>query len=285
MLEVHNLRKSFQSREVLKDVSFSIKEHEIITILGKNGAGKTTILNSILKLVHPDNGFILFNDKDIQTISNKEYFKNIGVVLESSSNVYDYLSGYQNIEYFLGLSNIDINQNLDLLNRYLDIFDMKKDIHKKVGDYSRGMVQKLAIMIALLGKPKLLLLDEPTLGLDIQTKYLMLDAIKQIVKDEGINIILTTHQMEVVKELYSKILLLRNGCVEEFESCEAMMTNQDEVYQVTYNDQNSIKVIEVTGKFKEIYDQYKDKDIIEIKKVEQNLEKIIMEKLNESIKV
>lgn len=283
MLEIINLCKDFGKQKVLNGVSFSLNYGEIVTILGKNGAGKTTILNSILKLIQPDFGDILFFNKNIKKLNNNEYFSQIGVVLESSNNVYDYLTGYQNIEYFLGLMNIDIKSRLNLLNEYLILFDLKKDIHKKVGEYSRGMVQKLAILIALLGEPKLLLLDEPTLGLDIQTKYLMLDIIKKIVNESKMGIIMTTHQMEVVKELNSKILLLRDGKIEEFSSLESI--NKNDFYLVSFSEEGVLKEIEEEGSFVDIYTKYKNKKIIEIKQAETNLEKIVMEKLNESSKI
>lgn len=281
MLKVSNVYKSFQNNKVLSGVDFSVDSGEIVTILGKNGAGKTTILNSILKLIQPDEGEILFLNKNIRHLKDREYFSQIGVVLESSNNVYDYLTGYQNIEYFLGLMNEDIKDNMAMLKEYLVLFDLKDDINKKVGDYSRGMVQKLAILIALLGKPKLLLLDEPTLGLDIQSKYLMLDIIKRIVIDKKISIILTTHQMEVVKELNSRILLLRNGKIEMFNSFEDIKHNNN--YLVTFINDGKVQEVEEEGNFMDIYSKYKAKDIIEIKRIELNLEKIIMEKLNESI--
>lgn len=279
MLKFKNVSKSFNNNQVLNNISFNVNKNEIVTVLGKNSAGKTTILNIILKLITNDEGTILFDGKDIKKYSNKEYFSKISVVLESSENVYNYLTGMQNIEYFLNLMNIKVKNCRKEIIKYLELFELKDDINKKVGNYSRGMIQKLAIIIALLSKPKLLLLDEPTLGLDIKTKYLMLEAIKKIVKEENISIILTTHQMEIVKELNSKILLLNNGKINFYNSCNDLYDYNNDTYQIIYENKGIINNKIIEDSFKNIYQKYQNFNIIEIKKHEQDLEKIIMEKL------
>ncbi|MDO4661622.1 MAG: ABC transporter ATP-binding protein [Tissierellia bacterium] len=284
MLEVKNITKKYDNKEVLKDVSFDVKNGEIVTILGKNGAGKTTILNSILKMIKIDSGEIIFDERNIFSLKNKQYFKDVSAVLESSVNVYNYLTGMENIEYFCGLSNIDLNkkENKDLVYKYAKLFKLEDDLYKKVDFYSRGMQQKLAIIIALVVKPKLLLLDEPTLGLDIESKWTMIDFIKKVVKENNISIILTTHQIEIVRSLNSRVVLLKDGKSYEYELIDFLTGFKDE-YIITYiDDYNNLVTKKTDCSIKEIIEKYKDYDIKEIRKVDMDIEKIVMEKLNES---
>ena len=277
MLTITNLRKSFREKSVLKDVSFTVNAGEIVCLLGNNGAGKTTIINCILKMIHQDSGEIRLAGKDIQNIKNGEYFNKVSALLESSSNVYDYLTGWQNIEYFAGLSKIDC-KTPDIA-KYIDDFELREAIHKPVGEYSRGMQQKLALIISLMLSPKLLLLDEPTLGLDIKSKNSVIDNLNHLVKEKGMAVILTTHQMEVVQKLNSRVLILKDGVVRNFSE-----NVQDTAlsYVVSYMKDGNIVEEEVAGEFSEVYNSYSDKEIVEIVRKKKDMEEKVMEALDES---
>lgn len=277
MLTITNLRKSFREKSVLKDVSFTVNAGEIVCLLGNNGAGKTTIINCILKMIHQDSGEIRLDGKDIQNIKNGEYFNKVSALLESSSNVYDYLTGWQNIEYFAGLSKID-SKTPDIA-KYIDDFELREAIHKPVGEYSRGMQQKLALIISLMLSPKLLLLDEPTLGLDIKSKNSVIDNLNHLVKEKGMAVILTTHQMEVVQKLNSRVLILKDGVVRNFSE-----NVQDTAlsYVVSYMKDGNIVEEEVEGEFSEVYNSYSDKEIVEIVRKKKDMEEKVMEALDES---
>ncbi|ESL04214.1 putative sodium extrusion ABC transporter, ATP-binding protein NatA [Catonella morbi ATCC 51271] len=227
MLKITNLRKSFRSKEVLKDVSFEVKKGEIVRLLGNNGAGKTTIINCILKMLKPDSGEIELDGKAIDKCKNSEYFNKVSALLESSTNVYDYLTGRQNIKYFASLSNIDSKS--EDIEKYIDDFELREAIDKPVGEYSRGMQQKPALIISLMQSPKLLLLDEPTLGLDIKSKNSVIDNLNRLIKEKGMAVILTTHQMEVVQKLSGRVLILKYGVVKDFPE--------------TVNDKNQIYIV------------------------------------------
>ena len=107
MLEIKGLKKSFKAKEVLKNLNLSIKEGVIVCLLGNNGAGKTILINCILRMIQADAGSILLDGRHIFTYKNEEYFSKVNALLESSVNVYDYLTGWQNIEYFSGLLKLD----------------------------------------------------------------------------------------------------------------------------------------------------------------------------------
>ena len=278
MLEIKGLKKSFKAKEVLKNLNLSIKEGEIVCLLGNNGAGKTTLINCILRMIQADSGSILLDGRDIFTYKNKEYFSKVNALLESSVNVYDYLTGWQNIEYFSGLLNIDSGN--EKIKTYISLFELEEAIHEAVGTYSRGMRQKLALLIALMSTPKLLLLDEPTLGLDIQSKLSVIQILNTIIKTEKIAVLLTSHQMDVVQKLQSRILILKDGVVDEFDKTDY---EDKDLYIVSYIKDNKLESDAVRGSFQDIYQSYYGKhEIMEIRKKERDLEEILLEVFHET---
>lgn len=278
MLEIKGLKKRFKAKEVLKNLNFSINEGEIVCLLGNNGAGKTTVINCILRMIQADSGSILLDGRDIFTYKNKEYFSKVNALLESSVNVYDYLTGWQNIEYFSGLLNIDSGN--EKIKTYISLFELEEAIHEAVGTYSRGMRQKLALLIALMSSPKLLLLDEPTLGLDIQSKLSVIQILNTIIKTEKIAVLLTSHQMDVVQKLQSRILILKDGVVHEFDKTDY---EDKDLYLVSFIKDNVPECDTVRGNFQDIYQSYYKKyEILEIRKKERDLEEILLEVFHET---
>ena len=278
MLEIKGLKKSFKAKEVLKNLNLSIKEGEIVCLLGNNGAGKTTLINCILRMIQANSGSILLDGRDIFTYKNKEYFSKVNALLESSVNVYDYLTGWQNIEYFSGLLNIDSGN--EKIKTYISLFELEEAIHEAVGTYSRGMRQKLALLIALMSSPKLLLLDEPTLGLDIQSKLSVIQILNTIIKTEKISVLLTSHQMDVVQKLQSRILILKDGVVDEFDKTDY---EDKDLYIVSYMKDNKLESDAVRGSFQDIYQSYYGKhEIMEIRKKERDLEEMLLEVFHET---
>ena len=278
MLEIKGLKKSFKAKEVLKNLNLSIKEGEIVCLLGNNGAGKTTLINCILRMIQADAGSILLDGRDIFTYKNEEYFSKVNALLESSVNVYDYLTGWQNIEYFSGLLNIDSGN--EKIKTYISLFELEEAIHEAVGTYSRGMRQKLALLIALMSSPKLLLLDEPTLGLDIQSKLSVIQILNTIIKTEKIAVLLTSHQMDVVQKLQSRILILKDGVVDEFDKTDY---EDKDLYIVSYIKDNKLESDAVRGSFQDIYQSYYGKhEIMEIRKKERDLEEMLLEVFHET---
>lgn len=282
MLEIRGIKKKFKNKLILDDVNFNIRENQIVTLLGANGAGKTTLINCILKLYKVDEGNIIFNNKNIYELKNKYYYSNISVVLESSDNIYDYISGLDNIKYFLGLSNYKYKDYEEDMNYLLKLFGLLDHINKNAGLYSRGMKQKLAIVIALLSKPKLLILDEPTIGLDIKTKYQVLDILSNIVKERNVSILLTTHQVEILKVLDSRLLFLIDGKIKEYNNINELALEDSLIYEVKYIVNNTVLNKEEIGlTFKEIYEKYSNYEILSVSKKEYDIENLIMEKLYE----
>ena len=270
------------SNKILKNITLEVDSGEIVTILGKNGAGKTTLLNCILKLIKFEKGEILFCNKNIYEYSNKEYFNNISAVLESSENVYYFMTGKENIEYFGGLYGLDKKTVFNNIDYLIDEFDLRESMNKKVAYYSRGMIQKLAIIISMIINVKILILDEPTLGLDIFSKRKMLDILKKMSKEKGISIILTTHQMDIIEYLNERVIILEQGILKYDGSVKELKNiNLKNVYILKYlkNSQYFEEEKEFFN-FNEITQYLKDKnikEIIEVTKKDKNLEQLFLE--------
>lgn len=281
MIKVENLCKKFSNKIVLNNISFELEKGEILSILGKNGAGKSTLLNCILKLLPYEEGKIFFDGEEIKNIKNKKYYSKVNAILESSENIYSYLTGYQNIVYFGRLYKLDKKEIFERADYWIDLFNMREHLHKRVSNYSRGMFQKLSIIISLLSSPELLLLDEPALGLDVISKNDMIRTLKKIVEEQKLTIILTTHQMEVIENINSKLLFLKNSEISYFGDLQDFRKlNEQNNFVMRYRKNDKIEEIFFeNSSFEKIYTYAKEnkiENIIEIKKEEFNLEKIIL---------
>ena len=281
-LKINNLSKKIYNNKILKNITLEVNSGEIVTILGKNGAGKTTLLNCILKLIKFEKGEILFCNKNIYEYSNKEYFNNISAVLESSENVYYFMTGKENIEYFGGLYGLDKKTVFNNIDYLIDEFDLRESMNKKVAYYSRGMIQKLAIIISMIINVKILILDEPTLGLDIFSKRKMLDILKKMSKEKGISIIFTTHKIDIIEYLNERVIILEQGILKYDGSVKELKNiNLKNVYILKYlkNSQYFEEEKEFFN-FNEITQYLKDKkikEIIEVTKKDKNLEQLFLE--------
>lgn len=206
MLEIEGLQKKFAGKPALKDVSFSVKEGEIFGLLGHNGAGKSTTLGILLGMVAPSVGETKIDGISVQK-NRAEALKRVGAIFESPG-FYDYLSGYQNLKlltsYSGGVSKADID---DVVRRV----EMDDRIHSKVGTYSHGMRQRLALAQALLPEPKVLLLDEPTDGLDPEGIKWFRDFILGLRKDRGMTVLFNSHLLVEVEQMCDRVVILQEG--------------------------------------------------------------------------
>jgi ABC-2 type transport system ATP-binding protein len=214
ILEAHNLHKTYRLQgkaiTAVQDVSLNIAGGEVLAFLGANGAGKTTTIKMIAGLILPDQGWVRIAGRDPH--NNPWALRSLGAVLEGTRNLYWRLTPEENLEYFgvlRGLSRqVAQQRTVELLARF-DLILKRKTM---VQNLSRGMQQKVAIAVALIHNPKLLLLDEPTLGLDVEAT----ENVKQIIREvaaEGRAILLTTHQLDVAEELSDRVAIIQNGAI------------------------------------------------------------------------
>lgn len=214
VLEAHHLQKTYRqgSKEVraVVDVSLTLAAGEILAFLGPNGAGKTTTIKMIAGLIQPDAGTVCILGRDPHT--DPGALAQVGAVLEGNRNLYWRLTPLQNLEYFgvlRGLSPRTARQRgLELLETF-GLWE-KRDV--AVQTLSRGMQQKVAIAVALLHQPALLLLDEPTLGLDVESAQAVKSLIRQIAAS-GRAILLTTHQLDIAEALSDQVAVIRQGVI------------------------------------------------------------------------
>ncbi len=194
------------------DVTLTVPAGQVIGLLGPNGAGKTTTIKMACGLILPTAGTIWINGYDVGR-QRAGAVRQIGAVLEGSRNVYWPLTAWQNLMYFgrlKGLRAREIKPRAERLLTGLGLWDRRDET---VGSYSRGMQQKVAIAAALITDPPVLLLDEPTIGLDVEAARTVKDWIAHLAAGEGKTIVLTTHQLPIVQELADRIAVIRNGTI------------------------------------------------------------------------
>lgn len=218
LIEVNGLKKSYRKRKTkevitaINDISFTVNKGEILGLLGPNGAGKTTTIKTICGLLVPDKGTVTVNGFNNQT-NRLKALRHISAVLEGNRNLYWRLSVRENLEYFAGnrgLSRKEIKSEVEKLLKQFRLADKEDEL---VNNLSRGMQQKLAIAVAMLAQTDVILLDEPTLGLDVETGYEVRDLLRQIAQDENRTIIISTHDMPVVQDLCDRTVIINNGQV------------------------------------------------------------------------
>lgn len=283
MLEVRGLYKSFGENDILKGVNLQMEKGKIHILLGNNGSGKSTIINCMLKLLKYDRGSITLDGEEIEKLNNTVYFKKVSALLESSVNVYDNLSGEENIRYFAGLNRINIKK-FDKHLDYIKEFKLENHLDKKVGDYSRGMKQKLSLIIALISDPDYLLLDEPTLGLDFESTNNIIKILKKLAIEQNKSILITSHQIDVIEKLEGELLFLNNGKVERFNIMDYSNSIPDS-YNVKFIQDGRTITKREESQIESFIKNYEEKNIIEIRKNEISLDEIVKVKLDENNKM
>ena len=206
MLAVEGLKKKFAGKPALHGIDFQVSEGQIFGLLGHNGAGKSTTLGILLGMIAPDEGETLIGGVSVQN-NRAEALKQVGAIFESPG-FYNYLSGFNNLKlltsYSGGVSKADIE---DAVLRV----ELDDRIHSKVGTYSHGMRQRLALAQALLPEPKVLLLDEPTDGLDPEGIKWFRDFILGLREDRGMTVLFNSHLLGEVEQMCDRVVILQEG--------------------------------------------------------------------------
>ncbi len=205
-LRLENLRKSFGGKPALHGVSFEVQHGEIFGLLGHNGAGKSTSLGILLGQVFPDTGEAFVNGISVQRHRARALAK-VGAIFEQP-RFYDYLSGWRNLEIFTSYSAaVPKAQIADVVS----FVDLTKRIHDPVGTYSQGMRQRLGLAQALLPAPDVVLLDEPTNGLDPEGIAEMRELIQRLNRERGITVLFCSHLLSEVEQLCDRVAILNQG--------------------------------------------------------------------------
>jgi len=208
-IEVKNLVKKFKDFVAVDNISFEVKKGEIFAFLGPNGAGKSTTIKMLTTLLEPTSGELSLNGIDVSKDPN-EVRKSFGIVFQDPS-LDDELTAYENMEFhavLYGVKKQGLNSKIKELLEFVELYDRRDDLVKT---FSGGMRRRLEIARGLLHHPKILFLDEPTLGLDPQTRNSMWEYVGKLNKQEGLTIFFTTHYMEEAEKNAGRIAIIDHG--------------------------------------------------------------------------
>jgi len=209
IIQVKNLTKKFGNFTAVNNISFSVNKSEIFAFLGPNGAGKTTTIRMLTTLLHPTKGSVMINDFDVLKNKN-DARKSFGIVFQDPS-VDEDLTAYENMEFhaiFYGVSKETRKKRIEQLMKFVELWDRKDELVK---NFSGGMRRRLEIARGLIHHPKILFLDEPTIGLDPQTRNNIWDYVKRLNKEEGMTIFFTTHYIEEAEKVADHVAVIDRG--------------------------------------------------------------------------
>ncbi|HEY4680658.1 MAG TPA: ATP-binding cassette domain-containing protein [Nitrosarchaeum sp.] len=237
-VETRSLSKSFGTVDAVNDISFAVESGEIFGFLGPNGAGKSTTIMILTTLLKPTSGQALVSGFDVMT-QPKQVRQSIGYV-QQESTVDEYLTGRENLLLQARLNHIPKDQINKRIDEVLELIELSDKQNDPVVTYSGGMRKRLDIAGGLLHHPKVLFLDEPTVGLDIQTRRKIWEYIKKIHKEFEMTIFLTTHYMEEADQLCDRIGIIDHGKIQVIDSPENMKNAMgNEVISLTFENGNS----------------------------------------------
>ena len=225
MLKIQHLTKMYGNKKAVDDLSLHICPGEIYGFIGHNGAGKTTTLKSVVGILQFEFGEILIDGKSI--VKNPLECKREIAYIPDNPDLYDYMTGIKYLNFVSDIYGINEKDRNELIHKYSDIFEITGDLALPIAAYSHGMKQKLAIISAWIHSPKLIIMDEPFVGLDPKASHLLKGMMREVC-DNGGAIFFSTHVLEVAEKLCDKIAiikggkLIRSGTVEEVKGDDSL---------------------------------------------------------------
>jgi ABC-2 type transport system ATP-binding protein len=209
MIRVQSLVKNFGNIQAVRDISFEVNAGEIFAFLGPNGAGKTTTIKMLTTLLKPTSGTVELDGLD-PTAAQSEARKRFGIVFQDPS-LDDQLTAYENMDLHAALYKVPRNVRKERIERLLRLFELWERRKDEVKKFSGGMKRRLEIARSLLHTPKIIFLDEPTLGLDPQTRNQLWTHVKKLNQDDGVTVFLTTHYMEEAERVAQRVAIIDHG--------------------------------------------------------------------------
>ncbi len=224
MLEIKNVTKKYGQKIAVNDISFDVNDGEIFGFIGHNGAGKTTLIKAIVGIHDFDEGDIIINGKSLR--ENPIECKKEIAYIPDNPDLYNNLTGIDYLNFIGDIYEVEISEREKLIKEYATTFEILSALGDLIGSYSHGMKQKLAIISALLHNPKLLVLDEPFVGLDPKSSKDLKDIMKDLCK-KGTIIFFSSHVLEVVEKLCDRIAIIKNGSLIEIGKTKDITENND----------------------------------------------------------
>lgn len=208
MLKIENLTKRYGEKIAVNNLSLHIAPGEIYGFIGHNGAGKTSTLKCIVGIQDFDEGEIYIDSKSIknQPIECKKLF----AYIPDNPDIYDFMTGIQYLNFVADIFEVSQQERSELIKKYADMFEISGSLNDAINSYSHGMKQKLVIISALIHSPKLIIMDEPFVGLDPKASHILKGIMRQICDDGGA-IFFSTHVLEVAEKLCDRVAIIKNG--------------------------------------------------------------------------
>lgn len=208
MLKIEHLTKSYGDKKAVDNLNLHIKPGEIYGFIGHNGAGKTTTLKSVVGILQFDEGEVLIDGKSIR--NNPLDCKKEIAYIPDNPDLYEFMTGIKYLNFIADIFGICVSDRQERIRKYADLFELTDDLAQPIAAYSHGMKQKLAIIAAWLHKPKLIIMDEPFVGLDPKASHLLKEMMREVC-DEGGAIFFSTHVLEVAEKLCDKVAIIKDG--------------------------------------------------------------------------
>lgn len=208
MLRIENLTKKFGDKKAVDSLSLHIEPGEIYGFIGHNGAGKTTTIKSIVGILKFDEGEILVDGMSVKE-SPIECKKKIAYIPDNP-DLYEFMTGISYLNFIADIYNVSSQDRTERIKKYGDLLELTDDLAQPISDYSHGMKQKLAIISAWIHNPKLIIMDEPFVGLDPKSSHILKEMMRDVC-DKGGAIFFSTHVLEVAEKLCDKIAIIKNG--------------------------------------------------------------------------
>jgi len=255
-VSVTGLRKRFgdgtESVIAVDDVSFDIETGSIVGLLGPNGAGKTTLIKSILGMVLPDEGSVRIGGIDVYE-RPRDAYAHVDAMLEGARNDYWRLTVRENLRYFATISGVDPDSVRERHERLLMQLGLAEKADVPVRELSRGMKQKVSLASVLAGGAEVVFLDEPTLGLDIESSRTLQRELRRLVEEEALTVVLSSHDMDVVETVCDRVLIMSNGGIIADDTVDALLSGSDlHSIEITSRDLESAIVSTLEERFETI---------------------------------
>lgn len=208
MIEIKKLHKFYGKKEVLKGVNLTINDGDIYAFVGSNGAGKTTTIKAMLGILPFEEGDVLYDGKSIKDEPLK--IKQDLAYIPDNPDIYDHLTGLEYLSFIADMYETDSKTKNENIKKYSKLLEIDKKLNDRIGSYSHGMRQKIVIIAALVHNPKVIIMDEPFVGLDPLSTHTLKEIMKELTK-EGKIIFFSTHVLDVAEKLCNKIAIIKDG--------------------------------------------------------------------------
>jgi ABC-2 type transport system ATP-binding protein len=252
-LSVKGLRKVIGKKEIIKGIDFELARGEVFGFLGPNGAGKTTTIRMLVGLISPTSGSIHICGHNVVT-EFSEAMKHLGCIVENPE-LYSYLTGWENLQHFARMIK---GVGPERIQEVVQLVGMQERIHDRVKTYSLGMRQRLGIAQAMLGKPKVLILDEPTNGLDPSGIREMRQFIRFLAEEEGLSVLVSSHLLSEIQLMCDRVAIISKGQVLQVESVKTLLSQQERIIWKLSPIDEGLKIL---SELTEIIEEDEDKVI------------------------